>query len=172
MTERPGAIQTAATQLFRVALVAALVAAGWAVYRQLPESPTHLLGDERRGEPTTLRIILRRPPGYTRTDSEKTQVQIYPISVEAARREFWSERRPGVSEEEFIARRLGGREPLTAEFDERDEATLSVPQGRWWIHVDLEGPYELPWRLPVNVAGRDKTVELNFDNRYTRTKSF
>ena len=172
MAETNGTIETVATPLFRAALIFALAWAGWSVYRRLPASPASLLADERRGQPTALRVVLRRPPGYERREGERTRVEIYPISVEAARREYLSERRPGVSEDEFIARRMAGRELITAELDERDEATIQVPQGRWWIHVDLEGPYELPWRLPVNVSGRDKTVELNFDNRYTRTKSF
>lgn len=158
--------------LFRAALIFALAWAGWSVYRQLPESPSPVLGDERREESTRLRVILRRPPGYERKGEERTRLQIYPISVEAARREFLSERRPGVTEDEFVVRRMGAREPIAVEFDESDEAIVEVPQGRWWIHVDLEGPYEMAWRLPVNVSGRDKTVELNFDNRYTRTKSF
>ena len=172
MTETNGLLERVAAPVFRAALLISLAAAGWAVFRQLPEDPAGLLGDEGRGETTALRIVLRRPADYPREENEKTTVKLYPVSVEAAHREYESERRPGVRFEEFLTRRMGGREPITAELDERDEALLNVPQGRWWIHVDLEGPYELPWRLPVNVSGHDKTVELNFDNRYTRTKSF
>jgi hypothetical protein len=67
---------------------------------------------------------------------------------------------------------MAGREPVAAEFDERGEAVVVVPQGRWWIHATLDGPEELTWRLPVNVSGREKTVELGIDNAYTRAKSF
>lgn len=171
--EPPGPLQQFVAPLLGVALVVALAWAGWGIYRRLPEDSFGALGDRRRGELTALRIVLRRPPGHTPAGEEKIPVQLYSINVEAARAEYVSERRPGVRFEEFLTRRMSGREPpVTSEFDERGEAAVAVPQGRWWIHATLDGPEELSWRLPVNVSGREKTVELTTDNIYTRAKSF
>jgi hypothetical protein len=44
--------------------------------------------------------------------------------------------------------------------------------GRWWIHALLSGSENVEWRVPVNVNGRQQTVELNTGNVYARTKSF
>lgn len=172
MSESPSALQQVLAPLARAALVFALAAAGWGVYRQLPDDGPAGLGGRGRGPTTTLRIVLRRPPEYPPADRQKVSVHLYSINVEAARNEYVSERRPGVRFEDFVTRRMAGREPVAAEFDERGEAVVSVPQGRWWVHATLEGPEELTWRLPVNVSGREKTIELGIDNAYTRAKSF
>ena len=172
MSESPSPLQQTLATLARAALVLALAAAGWTVHRQLPDDGPAGFGGRGRGETTTLRLVLRRPPDYPATDRQKVPVHLYSINVEAARNEYVSERRPGVRFEEFVTRRMGGREPVAAEFDERGEAVVVVPQGRWWIHATLDGPEELTWRLPVNVSGREKTIELGIDNAYTRAKSF
>ena len=172
MSESPSALQQILAPLARAALVLALAAAGWGVYRHLPDDGPSGLGRRGRGETTTLRLVLRRPPEYPAPDQEKVSVQLYSINVEAARNEYVSERRPGVRFDEFVTRRMAGREPVAAEFDERGEAVVVVAQGRWWIHATLDGPEELTWRLPVNVSGREKTIELGIDNAYTRAKSF
>lgn len=175
MTETsPGTLQRIAAPLAGTALVLALAWAGWSVHRQLPESedPTALGRRRGGGEATALRVRLRRPDGYRPAPGEKVPVQLYPVSVDAARKEYESERRPGVRFEEFLLRRMSGREPVSAEMDEAGEAVLTVPQGRWWVHVTLDGPAELTWRVPVNVTGREKTIELTPDNVYLRAKSF
>lgn len=160
------------TTLARVALVAALAAAGWGVYRRLPEPPAPALGDAGRDEPTTLRIVLRRPAGYDPEPGERLSVQLYSINVGAVRSEYEAVPRPGARFDEFLLRRMGDRPPVRTELDERDETLVVVPQGRWWVHATLDGPEELTWRLPVNVSGREKTVVLNIDNVFTRAKSF
>lgn len=174
MSDSPGPLEQTLAPLLRAALVVALAAAGWGVYRGLPADESAGDGPVERGrETTTLRIVLRRPPDYPAPADEKVSVQIYSINVEAARSEYVSERRPGVRFEEFLTRRMAGREPVITEFDERGETTVRITQGRWWVHSTLEGPdEELTWRLPVNVAGREKTVELDIHNAYTRAKSF
>ena len=172
MRESPGVVQKLLTPLARVGLLIALVAAGWGVYRHLPEGDAPALGERGRDEPTVLRIVLRRPAGYDASPEEKVSVQLYSINVGAARSEYEADRRPGTRFDEFLLRRMGGRPPLQAEFDEHGEAFIIVPQGRWWVHATLDGPEELTWRLPVNVSGREKSVVLSAENVYTRAKSF
>ena len=159
----------------RAGLILALVLAVWGVYRGLPREA----GDDepaasRRepAAPTALRIRLRTPPGRALVSAEKIPVQIYPINMAAARNEFDSERRPGQRFEDFVTRQMGGRQALTAELDEQGETVVSVPPGRWWVHATVSGDRELTWRLPVNVTGGEKTVELNEENAYTRAKRF
>ena len=154
--------------------MAALAAAGWAIYRGLPREAGESFGAARRvpAADTALRIRLRQPPGRVPVAAEKVPVLLYPINMTAARSEFESERRPGQRFEEFAARLMGARQPVTAELDERGEAVVRLAPGRWWVHVTLEGPREVTWRLPVNVSGREKTVELTADNAYARAKNF
>ncbi|MBV9927710.1 MAG: hypothetical protein JOZ96_22010 [Acidobacteria bacterium] len=156
-----------------VTLVATL---GWAVlsvYRRLPE-------DERtssrlRGlaqHTTLLRLRLRREGVGFPVSAKRVSVQLYPINMAAARSEYDSEQRPGQRFAEFAKRLMGGRERIDGELDEAGEAALNVPPGKWWVHVELDGDRELTWRLPVEVSGREKTVELTKENAYLRAKRF
>lgn len=156
-----------------VALIAALSAAVWGVYRHLPhdDMPAAVAREEQRGA-TMLRIRLRRSEVGFPVSSRKTQVQLYPLNMTAARDEFDSEHRPGQRFEDFAARLMGDRQPITAELDDRGEAEVAVPPGKWWVHAAVTGERELTWRLPVEVAGREQTVELTPENAYTRAKKF
>ncbi len=168
-----GTLQRIAAPAVGALLIFALAWAGWSIHRRLPEGgDAPSLSRRRSTESTALLVRLRRPKSYERVADERVAVQLYPVSVDAARKEYDSERRPGVRFEEFLLRRMSGREPITAEFDESDEAMLAIPQGRWWVHVTLDGPEELTWRLPVNVTGREKTIELTPENVYLRARSF
>jgi hypothetical protein len=157
-----------------VALVAALVAAVWGVYRRLPlDDGRAVVGAaEGRRASTLLHIRLRREEVGFPVSAEKIPVQLYPINMTAARNEFDSERRPGQRFEDFATRLMGDRQPLGVELDERGEAAIAVPPGKWWIHATVDGERELTWRLAVNVSGREKTVELTKDNAYLRAKRF
>jgi hypothetical protein len=156
-----------------LALAAALFAAVWGVYARLPRDGRAVVGagDARAGS-TLLRVRLRRDEIGFPVSDEKISVQLYPINMSAARNEFDSERRPGQRFEDFANRLMGDRQPLAAELDARGEASLAVPPGRWWVHATVNGDRELTWRLPVNVSGREKSIELTPDNAYTRAKKF
>lgn len=160
----------------RAALILALLGAGWSIYQRLPDDDSTGQGSSgARARETRLRILLRRaqnePPS-----AGKIPFQLYPIDVEAAQRaaqrEFLSEPPRGSRLEDFMTRRMGGRAPLEGHLDERGEAVMAVPSGKWWVHATLPGTPELTWRLPVNVAGREQTIELTTTNVYARTKSF
>ncbi|HYN85505.1 MAG TPA: hypothetical protein VER32_09640 [Pyrinomonadaceae bacterium] len=172
MKRREGPLRDLAAALAGAALVGALVAAGWSVYRALPEDTTPL-GRARRGGATSLRIVLRLAPGEMPEGATlAVPVKLYTVNVETARGEYRTERRPGVRFEDFLVERMGGRQPVAAQLDERGEATVTVPHGRWWVHAALAGDEEVTWHMPVNVSGREKTVELNASNVYMRSKSF
>ena len=99
-------------------------------------------------------------------------VQLYPVDVSAVQREYGFEPRPGVRFEDFLKERMQGRAPVHAQLNERGQATVTVTPGRWWVHALLSGSQKVEWRLPINVAGRQQTIELNTANIYARTKSF
>ena len=161
----------------RVALVLALFGAGWLIYRRLPHddrAPTDSLGASRQTRDTLLRIIIPRgdAAGQNPDALAATPVQLYSIDVAAAQREFFDERRPGQRFEDFMVRRMGARQPIMTQLDAQGQTIVYVPPGRWWIHATQTGAQEVSWRLPVNVAGREQTVELTYANAYMRTKKF
>jgi hypothetical protein len=156
-----------------VALVAALGEAVLSVYRRLPEDERTSSRLARAGQRTTLlRVRLRREGVGFPVSAKRVPVQFYPINMAAARSEYDSEPRPGQRFEEFATRLMGGRQKIDGELDEAGEAAINIPPGRWWIHAEIDGERELAWRLAVEVAGREKTVELTKDNAYFRAKRF
>ncbi|HEX8187532.1 MAG TPA: hypothetical protein VF586_04220 [Pyrinomonadaceae bacterium] len=156
-----------------VGLVAALGDAVLSVYRRLPEDERTSSRLARPAQRTTLlRVRLRREGVGFPVSTKKVPVQLFPINMSAARNEYDSEPRHGQRFEEFATRLMGGRQKIDAELDEGGEAAIPVPPGRWWIHAELDGERELAWRLPVEIAGREKTVELTKDNAYLRAKRF
>jgi len=158
--------------LFSVALVAALAAAVWGVYSRLPHDERAAANAGGGEAATMLRIRLRLEGVGSPVSAQKIPVQLFPINMAAAREEFDSEHRPGQRFEDFATKQMGDRQPLSVDLDEHGEATLAVPPGKWWIHATVTGERELTWRLPVNLSGGEKTVELTPDNAYTRAKKF
>ena len=161
------------TALAGVALVAALGGAVWSVYRRLPEDERLSARAPRAGQrTTTLHVRLRREGVGFPVSARKVPVQLYPINMTAARNEYDSEPRHGQRFEEFATRLMGGRRKIDTELDEGGEVSIPVPPGRWWIHAEIGGERELAWRLPVEISGREKTVELTKENAYLRAKRF
>jgi hypothetical protein len=155
--------------VLRLMLLVALIWAGWNIYRKLPGGESAPPGSAE-GE-TSLMIVLRPSEQDTNT-TVNIPVQLYPVDLSAVQREYGFERRPGVRFEDFLNERMQGRAPVRARLDERGQAIVSVRPGRWWIHALLSGSQNVEWRLPVNVAGRQQTIELTSGNIYARTKSF
>lgn len=165
-----GLAYQSAIVLMRIALVLALVGAGWSVYRRLSadESATGGAGD---GGTTALSIQLLPSPDDAGV-SLSVPVELYPVDIAAVRREYASEPRPGLSFDEFLKRRMRGRTPLEAQLDQQGQATVSVTPGKWWVHAVLEGQRNIEWRLPINAYGRRQTIQLTSENAYARTKTF
>lgn len=169
----PGFIHTIAVVVLRFALVLTLFGAGWSIYRRLPESDTGGTNSaaNRPGE-TTVRLILRPAPNSTALAGSAT-FQLYPIDVAAEQRKFDSKPRTGVRFDDFLIQQMGKKQSVAGQFDERGEAAVSVPPGKWWVLAKLNGTQQdIAWRLPVNVSGRERVIELTPENSYTRAKSF
>jgi hypothetical protein len=156
--------------LLRLALILALGAALWSIYRKLPGNDSTTDGAGSPGE-TTLLITLR-PPADEADAALDIPVELYPVDVAAVRREYQSDFHAGMRFDDFLAQRMNGRVPIKAHLDKEGHATLSVPPGKWWIHATLAGTLNVEWRLPINVAGRRQTAELTPENAYARMKSF
>jgi hypothetical protein len=149
--------------------VAALFIAGWLVYSKLPhESANDRLATDNE---TTLQIVLR-PPVDNGTGALDIAVKLYPIDIVAARHEYFTERRPGKRFDDFLNERMKGRAPVVAKLDKQGQTSVVVTPGSWWLHAQLSGEENLEWRVPLTVAGRKQTVEINSQNVYTRTRSF
>jgi len=155
------------TLLLRAAMIAALIATGWWIYRELPLESSEVT-QASHGE-TTLQIVLRQHDHMGALD---IPVELYPVDVVAVRHEYFTERRAGKRFDDFLNERMQGRQTVTAKLDKQGQGTVLVRPGNWWIHARLEGEEELEWRLPVNVDGRTQTVELTSQNIYTRARSF
>ncbi len=157
------------TLFLRAVLLAALLSAGWFIYRQLPreftKNPPVYEAD------TTLQIVLRKPAGRD-ADALDIAIELYPVDIVAVRHEYFTERRAGKRFDEFLSERMKGRKPITAKLDKQGQTSVAVSPGNWWLHATLAGEEDLEWRLPVNVAGHKQTLELTSQNVYTRTKSF
>lgn len=156
----------------RIALIVALGAAVWSIYRRLPgDDPETALHGAQTTNPTALVLALRPPPDDA-SASLDIPVELYPVDVAAVRREYQSEMRAGMRFDDFLAQRMNGRQSIKARLDQMGQATLMVPPGKWWIHAMLTGTLNVEWRLPVNVAGRRQEVDLTSENAYARMKSF
>jgi hypothetical protein len=159
------------TVILRAALLAALIGAGWNIYRNMPGGELGTGGAAGEQSPTALQIVLRRAP----TDADAPldiPVELYSIDVAALRREYGSEPRPGMRFDDFLARRMKSHPPVTSRLDRGGQTTVMIAPGKWWIRALLSGEQNVEWRLPVEVAGRRQTVELTPENAYARMKSF
>ena len=158
------------TVILRMALPVALLMAGWSVYRKLPAWPTGARSEARSATETTLQIILRQPSNYH--GPLDVVIDLYPIDVSAAQREYLSKPHAGTSFEDFLKGRMNGREAVRSRLDRNGQATLSIAEGNWWVVAQLSGDNEIEWRLPISVTGRKQSVELTSENAYGRTKVF
>ncbi len=164
----------------RVVVVAAIVGGGWWFAASLP--PEDSPPSSGNNQTTTLRVNLReenKEDAREESSSDKRiepgdlSVKLYPVDVAGVQREFLTERRAGVSFDDFVTRRMAGRTPIEARFDGRGQATAEVSTGRWWIYASRRrGAEEVMWRLPVNVRGREQDVNLTQQNAYMRTRDF
>ncbi|HVS83718.1 MAG TPA: hypothetical protein VHE60_18445 [Pyrinomonadaceae bacterium] len=156
-----------------VALVGGMFVAGWNVYRRLPSDGSvamNITAADSRAE-TRLTVMLRSEITGATLNSP---VDIYPFDLVAAQREFQATPHLARQFDDFLLRRMHGITPVKATTDNTGRAVAILSEGNWWLHAtaSLSGGETIEWRLPVNVASREQTVELTMENAYERTKKF
>jgi hypothetical protein len=152
----------------QAALILGLAGAGWAIYRQLPQTASDVKSNQRA---TTLQIIIRQPTDDLGASLD-VPVSLYPVDIIAVRHEFFTEPRAGKRFEDFLKERMKGRSPINARLDKQGNGVVLLAPGSWWLHATLPGEQQLEWRLPVTVGESKQTIELTPQNVYTRTKTF
>jgi hypothetical protein len=157
--------------LLGIALVAALFAAGWNVYRRLPDGSVARPETYNVNADSELTVILQ---GESIATSVNTQVEFYPIDFVSMQRDFFSNVRPGKTFDDFLAQRMKGLVPVRAPLDNKGRALVKLSEGNWWLRAatTLTSGEKIEWRLPINVSGRAQTIELTTENAYERTKKF
>jgi hypothetical protein len=156
-----------------VALVGGLCGAGWNVYRRLPGDGAAAMNftATNSGAETKLTVVLRSDITGATMNSP---VEIYPFDLVAAQREFQATPHLAKQFDDFLLRRMHGITPVKAMPDDAGRAVATLNEGNWWLRAtaSLSGGETIEWRLPVNVAGPQQTVELTVENAYERTKKF
>lgn len=164
---------TAVKTILGLSLVGALLLAGWSVYRRLPSDNAGATNAGKTyGEETTpLRIVLSNGITDARLNSP---VELYPFDLLAAQREYEASPKLGKQFDDFLARRMKGVTPVKAETDQQGRAFVMLSPGNWWLRAvaGFTNGEQLEWRLPLNISGREQTVELTAENAYERTKKF
>jgi hypothetical protein len=153
--------------VLRLALVLSLFAIGWAVYRELPEDKG--TGPAANRGETSVTIVLR---SFVDRNPADVPVDLYPVDFAAVQHEFLEDPHPGVQFNDYLARRMKGRTVVKAHLDQSGQATVSVTPGKWWLQATLPGNESIEWRLAVNVAGHEQTIELTPENAYAHMKTF
>lgn len=156
-----------------VALVGGMFGAGWNVYRRLPGDGSAAMNfavHDSRAE-TKLTVMLR---GEVTGATMNSPIEIYPFDLVAAQREFQAAPHLARQFDDFLLRRMHGITPVKATTDNAGRAVAILSEGNWWLRatVSLSAGETVEWRLPINVAGREQTVELTMENAYERTKKF
>ena len=157
------------------ALIAALLLAGWNVYRRLPADGSATRADATQAynanANSEVTIVLR---GDSAASPVNTRIELYPIDFAAAQRDYSAAVRPGKTFDDFLGQRMKGLVPVRPKLDDNGRAVAKVSEGNWWIRATatLTGGELIEWRLPVKVLGTGQTVELTAENAYERTKTF
>jgi hypothetical protein len=156
-----------------VALVGGMFGAGWNVYRRLPgdgAAAINFTATDSRAE-TRLTVMLGRDSTGATMNSP---IEIYPFDLVAAQREFQATPHLAKQFDDFLLRRMHGITPVKTTTDDAGRAVATLSEGNWWLRAtaELNSGETIEWRLPVNVAGSEQTVELTMENAYERTKKF
>lgn len=106
--------------------------------------------------------------------SYSASIELYPFDLQALQKQYEAVPRPNKQFDEFLANRLKDVTPIRISTDGAGRAIANLSEGHWWLHArtSLASGETLEWRLPLNVSPAQKTVELNRENAYERTKKF
>jgi hypothetical protein len=159
--------------ILALALLGALFFAGWRIYHRLPSDqrldPSAVT--DTPGPAMDLTIML---PSDLAAASYSASIELYPFDLQALQKQYEAVPRPNKQFDEFLANRLKDVTPIRISTDGAGRAIANLSEGHWWLHArtSLASGETLEWRLPLNVSPAQKTVELNRENAYERTKKF
>lgn len=157
--------------LLAVALIGALLFAGWRIYRRLPaENPNQAVFAEGRARQALRLVVRNRIAGATL----RSPLEFFHFNLAAARREYEASPRLARQFDDFLMRRMHDVTPVKAEVKDDSYAVAQLWAGDWWLraHATLSTGEEIEWRLPVTLNNRDHSVDLSYENAYERTKKF
>jgi len=157
--------------LLAVALIGALLGAGWSIYRRLPaENPNQTVFAEGRARQALQLVVRNRIAGATL----HSPLEFFHFNLAAARREYEASPRLARQFDDFLMRRMHDVTPVKADVKDDGYAVAQLWAGDWWLraHATLSTGEEIEWRLPVALNDRDHSVDLSFENAYERTKKF
>jgi hypothetical protein len=151
-----------------LALLGSLMFAGTRIYRALPASSPGSV-ETTRGAPQDLTKVFRAA-----ISTAQTRVNLYPIDIAAAERDYATRGRPGKSLDDFLANRLKAVTAINVEIDGNGRGVARVGEGNWWMHAvsALNTGESMEWRMPLTIAQRPQTIELSSENAYERSKKF
>lgn len=157
--------------LLAIALIGALVFAGWRIYRRLPaESPNQTVFAEGRSRQSLRLVVRNKIAGATL----RSPLEFFHFNLAAARREYEASPRLARQFDDFLMRRMHDVTPVKADVRDDGYVVAQLWSGDWWLRAKatLSTGEEIEWRLPVALNDRDQSVDLSFENAYERTKKF
>lgn len=165
-------VQIIVKGVLAIVLLGSLFGAGWRVYRRLPSVATPRNIELAYGQANTRLVLIMSNSLIDATLN--SPVELYPFDLTAIQRELQANRHASRQFDDLLARRMENVTPLKTETDSKGRAVTFVSAGSWWLHAtaSLANGERLEWRLPLNVAGNEQTVELTAENAYERTKKF
>ena len=157
--------------LLAIALVGALLYAGWRIYRRLPaDSPKQTVFAEGRARQALRLVVRNRIAGATL----RSPLEFFHFNLAAARREYEASPRLARQFDDFLMRRMHDVTPVKADVNSDGYAVAQLWAGDWWLraHAISSSGEEIEWRFPIAHNDRDQSVDLSLENAYERTKKF
>jgi hypothetical protein len=154
----------------RLALVIALAWGCWTIYQQVP-ADNSIGGFEQQASDTQLTIKLQSWD-ETKNRSLEIPFELSPVDITEVQQEYEAERRSGIKFDDFLQKRMNGRTAIKGKLGAGGAATVSVPQGIWWLYTKIEGEPTMDWQLQLNITGRKMDVLLSRSNISQRSQEF
>lgn len=153
-----------------IALLGALLLAGWSVYRQLPAAIDQT-AMTREAATTGARLLVRNKVTKARLHSP---VELFHFDLAAVQREYEQSPKLARQFDDFLVRRMHNVAPVKANVNVDGFATAQLTPGDWWLRATatLDTGEEIEWRVPFAIGERDQTIDLSLENAYERRKKF
>lgn len=157
--------------LLAIALIGALVFAGWSVYRHLPGDETDQTIMTRDALSTGARLVVRNK---VINGTVHSPLELYHFNLAAAEREYEESPKLAKHFDDFLVRRMHDILPVKATVNGDGSATAQLTSGDWWLRATatLDSGEEIEWRLPLTIRDGDQAIDLSLENAYERRKKF